>query len=261
MGVVLLWFPDTARLHPADDPEVGKIGILALALLLLGTSRCYANTDWDNAKIPFLSGGGGTATPESVGAIGKPADAALPETDFAKWFSTDATADPYDPAVWKAVDAFFASASTSAGWADACKKAGAVAGAERTARPEIGALACSDNANVTLIQRFALQLLGVRAEVALWVRGVPGHGTAGIEGRQGELRLMCAVDVVGREGGTASPFAEACTKSLDQSYRAGGAASTFIALGQAYAVVAAEIARRDPTVDAEPVTFADPKTP
>ena len=257
----MLRFPDTSANAPTDDPDMGKIGIFALVLLLLGTSRCYVGTDWDNVKIPFLSGGVAASAPVSVGAIGKPAELALPETDFAKWFSTDAAADPFDPAVWKATDAFFASASTSAGWADACKKVGAVAGADRTARPEIGALACSDNPNVTLIQRFAIQVLGARAEVALWVRGVPGHGTAGIGGRQGELRLMCAVDVVGREGGATSPFAVACTKALDQSYRAGGGLSTFTSLGEAYTLIAAEIAKRDPTIDAEPATFADPKTP
>ena len=257
----MLRFPDTSPGSSADDPDVGKIGILALALVLLGTSRCYANTDWENAKIPFLSGGAGATTPESVGAIGKPAEPALPETDFARWFSTDAAADPLDPVVWKAIDAFFASASTFAGWADACKKAGTAAGADRTAKPKLGALACSDNANVTLIQQFALQLLGTQAEVALWVRGVPGHGTAGIAGRQGELRLMCAVDVVGREGGTVSPFAEACTKALDQSYRTGGGATTFTVLGEAYTLIASEIAKRDPTIDAEAVTFGVAKTP
>ena len=235
---------------------MGKIGILALVLVLLGTSRCYANTDWDNVTIPFLSGAASVPEPASVGAIGKPSDPALPDTDFTKWFATDPAADPYDPAVWKAIDGFFASASTSAGWADACKKAGAAAGADRVAKPEIGALACSDNPNVTLIQRFALQLLGTRAEVALWIRGVPGHGNAGIEGRQGELRLMCAVDVIAREGGDSSPFTQACAKALDQSYRTGGGAATFKALGDAYALVSAEIAKRDPTVDAEAATFA-----
>ncbi len=234
---------------------MGKFGILALALLLLGSARCYARTDWENAKIPFLSGTAAAVAPASVGSIGKPAEVALPETDFAKWFSVEPTADPYDPTVWIAVDTFFASASTPSGWAEACKKAGAAAGGDRAAKLELGALGCSDNANVTLIQRFALQVLGTRAEVALWVRGVPGHGNAGIQGRQGELRLICAIDVVAREGGPGSVFAQACAKALDQAYTLGDGATTFLTLGDAYKLVATEIAKRDPTIDPEPATF------
>ena len=250
------------RRAPTDDLDVGKIGILAVALLLLGSARCYSRTDWENAKIPFLSGSPVVSAPASVGSIGKPAEVALPETDFAKWFSIDPKADPYDPTVWIAVDRFFASASTPAGWADACKKAGAAAGADRVAKPELGALGCSDQPNVTLIQRFGVQVLGTRAEVALWVRGVPGHGNAGIQGRQGELRLMCVVDVIAREGGPGSVFAQACAKALDQAYTVGDGNTTFVALADAYKLVAAEVARRDPTIDPEPAVFgADAKKP
>jgi len=234
---------------------MGKFAILGVAGLLLLLARTYANTNWDDLQIPFLSGDPAPSTPASVESIGAAAEVKLPETDFATWFPVEPPADPYAPAYWLEVDAYFATARTPAGWTEACKKAGAAAGSERTAKPLLAALGCSDDPSLAQVQRFALQLLGVQAETALWIRGVPGHSNAGIQGRQGEARLMCSNDVIAREGGDASPFAQACEKALDESYMAGNGATTFAALGEAYALIAAEIARRDPTIDPEPASF------
>ncbi len=240
---------------------MGKFAILGVAGLLLLLARTYANTNWDDLRIPFVPGDPAPSTPASVGNIGSIAEVKLPETDFAKWFPVEPPADPYGSAHWLEVDAYFAAARTPTGWSDACKKAGAAAGADRTAKPELGALGCSDDASLAQVQRFALQLLGIRAETALWIRGVPGHSNAGIQGRQGEARLMCSNDVIAREGGEASPFALACEKALDQSYMAGNGSATFAALGEAFTLIAAEIARRDPTIDPEPASFGGATAP
>jgi hypothetical protein len=240
---------------------VGKLGLFGVLLLLFGTVRLYG-LDWEHVQIPLVSGGGAVAAaPASVQAIGKPAEVKLPEIDFKKWFQADAV-DPYDPQVWAAVDAFYAVAGTKDGWVAACKAASAGAGKERPAAGDIGALGCSDSPAVTLVQQFQVSILGARAEVALWVRGVPGHGTAGIEGRQGEIRLACRNDVIAREGGAASPYAAACAKALDAGWKTGDGPATFTALGEAYKLVAAEIAKRDPTIDPEPAFYgAEVKKP
>jgi len=36
-----------------------------LVLLLLGSARCYSRTDWENVKIPFLSGATADVAPAS----------------------------------------------------------------------------------------------------------------------------------------------------------------------------------------------------
>lgn len=231
---------------------MGKFVILLVALALLGTARLYAS-DLDGASIPFLSKGASAKTPAYVTAMGTPAaEAALPEIDFATWFTPDPAADPYDVPTWQSVDAFYTAAQSQAGWTEVCKKAGAAAGADRAANQAAGALACSDIPGVTLVQKFVLDVMGTRAALALWIRGAPGAGLHAVEGRQGEVRLMCAIDVIAREGGTGSPYAEACAKALNTAYLAGDTKATFDSLGEAYTLVAAEIARRDPTVDPEP---------
>lgn len=238
---------------------MGKIGLFFVALALLGAARCY-NSDMDTSGLPIIGAKASAKAPAYVSAMGTPAAVTLPEIDFTKWFSQEAAegvpADAYSPTTWGQVDAFFAVARTQAGWTEACKKATEAAGAERATKPEIGALACSSDPAVTPIQRFAVQILGVRAEVALWIRGVPGHGRGGVSGRQGELRLMCAVDVIAREGGADSAYARACTLALDTSYTTGDNKATFDALGQAYTLVATEIASRDPKTAAEPAYYA-----
>lgn len=237
---------------------MGKIGIVLVALMLLGAARCYS-ANLDLSGLPVVGSTPAVVTPAHVASIGTPAAVTLPEIDFTKWFSAEgaegAPADTYNPTTWSQVDAFFAASRTQAGWTEACKKAAEAAGAGRAANPEIGALACSADPAVTLVQRFAVQILGARTEVALWIRGVPGHSQGGISGRQGEIRLMCAVDVISREGGADSVYAQACAKALDTSYLAGDPAATFAALGEAYSLVAAEIAARDPEVASEPAYY------
>lgn len=237
---------------------MGKIGIFFVALMLLGVARCYS-ANLDVSGLPPGGGSPAAVAPAYSASIGTPAAVTLPEIDFAKWFSPEGAegvrADPYNSTAWSQVDAFFAASRTQAGWTGACKKAAEAAGADRSAKPEIGALACSADPAVTPIQRFAVQVLGARAEVALWIRGVPGHGQGGVSGRQGEIRLMCAIDVIAREGGADSVYAQACAKALDTSYLSGDPAVTFTALGEAYMLVAAEIVARDPGVASEPAYY------
>lgn len=225
---------------------------------LLATARCY-NADLVGAMADLPVVGAIVApappAPKYVSAIGTPAPSKLPEIDFTTWFPTDPAADAYNVATWTAIDEFVASSGTQAGWTEACKKAGAAAGNDRGAALLAGALGCSDDATVTQLQLFAVNVLGVRAAVALWVKGAPGGTTGAVEGRQGEVRLACAVEVVARQGGPDSVFGQACAKALDSSYRSGDAAATFAALGEAYALIAAEIAKRDPTIDPEPGYF------
>ncbi len=236
---------------------MGKSGIFLVALMMLGTVKCYGA---DLASLPFVaSKAAPPPAPAYVAAIGTPAAISLPEIDFKKWFTGETTADapidPYSPAQWQEVDAFFAVARTQAGWTEACKKASAAAGADRAANAEVGVLACSADPAVTPIQQFAVQILGTRAEVALWIRGVPGHSIGGISGRQGALRLACAVDVITREGGADSAYAQACKLALATAYAAGDGKATFDALGEAYKLVATEVAKRDPKTASEPAYF------
>lgn len=238
---------------------MGKIGILFVALLLLGTARCYG-ASLDLSGVPVLGAQPVASTPAYVSAMGTPAAVTFPEMDLSKWFTAEAPesgapADEYDPGFWAEVDAFFAASRTPAGWSEACKKASDAAGADRATKPETGALACSANPAVTPVQHFAAQVLGARAALALWVRGVPGYSQGSVSGRQGEIRLMCSVAVIAREGGADSAYEQACTRALDTSYITGNPAATFAALGEAYSLVAAEIATRDPKTASEPAYY------
>ncbi len=239
---------------------MGKFGVLFVALLLLGTARCYG-ASIDIAGLPVVGAQPAPAAPAYVTSMGTPAAVTLPEMDLSRWFSTEAPesgapADTYDPAFWAEVEAFFAASRTPAGWAEACKKASDAAGADRATKSEIGALACSANPAVPPVQRFAVQVLGARAALALWIRGTPGSSQGAVSGRQGEARLMCSVDVIAREGGAGSAYEQACTKALDTSYLTGDPAATFAALGEAFSLIAAEIAVRDPKTASEPAYYA-----
>jgi hypothetical protein len=242
---------------------LGKLGLFALVLALFTTARCY-NADYaaslSNLPIVGLMVSPPAVVPAYVNAIGTPAAVTVPETDFKKWFPSDATVDPLDPAVWGGIDAFLATTGTQAGWAEACKKAGAAAGADRSANPKVASLACSSDASVTQFQQFAAKLLATQAAVALWLKGAPGGTLSAIQGRQGELRVLCNSSLVSRQPAT-SPFVAACTKALDASYLANGGAATFTALGDAYGLAADEIAKLDPTVDAEAGYFGEAKKP
>jgi hypothetical protein len=252
-----------------------KLAVGALSVLLLGLAA-LSMADFSGG-IPFIAPKAAPTTPAYVEAIGTPAAVELPEVDMSTWFvepapdgddedvaedeeapATEAepAIDRYDPARWQQVASFLEHVRTQAGWAEGCAVATSAAGADRTASPLVGALACSDIASVTLVQQFAAAVLGAQAEVALWMRGVPGYGPAGLEARQGAIRLMCAVDVIAREGGDGSTYAEACALALDASYRTGDGPATFDAFGQAYALAAADIAARDATTDAEPGYYA-----
>ena len=90
---------------------------------------------------------------------------------------------------------------------------------------------------------------------------MPGHSLGGVQARQGELRLMCAIDVIAREGGPDSTYAQACGLALDASYGSGDAPATFDALGQAYGLAAADIAARDTTTESEPAFYTVPCLP
>jgi len=246
---------------------VGKLGILAVALLMLGTARCY------NADLVAAAGGipvvgamfapAAPPAPKYVSAIGTPAPSQLPDSDMKTWFSPQgangAAADPYDVTTWRAVAAFAAASGTKAGWAEVCKKAADAAGADRTASPALGALACSADGTVTGLQRFAVELLAMRAEVAFYIKGAPGSSLAAIQARQGQLRLECTTGLVSRQGGAGSPFGQACALALATAYLGGDAPATFTALGDAYTAVAAELAKRDPKIAQEPSYFEPSK--
>jgi hypothetical protein len=197
-----------------------------------------------------------------VPAIGTPAAVTLPEVRFDSWFADAPDADPLAFVPWQEIATFQAVAQTTAGWTEACKAAAAAAGNERSSKPLIAAIACSDDPSVTTVQRFALLVLGARAHTALWMRGVPGFNTAGIQARLAQVGAACNADVAARDAAAGTPFATACELAADDSYQSGDGAATFAALGKAYETLAQEIARRDPTVDAEAHFFESaPATP
>ena len=104
---------------------------------------------------------------------------------------------------------------------------------------------------MTALQRLALQVLGTEAALALWIAGEPGHGEAAVDGRQGEVRLVC--DAVERAEGADSPVALACADALDLAWQAGDRETSREALAGAYSALATEIALRDPETEPEPV--------
>ena len=240
---------------------MGKIGLLVVVLALFSTVRCY------NADLAASLGGlplvgpmvsAPAVAPAYVETIGKPAVSPLPETDVSKWFVADPASDPYSPSLWAAIDSYMTAAGTQSGWAEVCKKVSGAAGADRVANPQLGALACSDDGSVTAFQRFVVEALATRASVALWLKGAPGGTLAAIQGRQGEIRVLCASSLVARQSATASPWPAACAKALDLAYLANDGATTFAALGEAYTAAATEIARLDPTIDQQPGYFDAP---
>lgn len=245
---------------------MGKVGLVVVALALLGMARLY-RVDMAGALggLPVVGAIVSPAPPppQYASKIGSVAPASLPETDFTTWFPTDAAADPYDVTTWTAIEAYVSASKTQAGWTDVCKKVAEASGTDRAANPLLGALACSDDPTVTQLQKFAMQLVGTRGMVALWMKGASGASTGAIQARQAEMRLSCAVEVVARQGGADGPFGQACAKAFDTAYLGGDGTTTFAALGEAYTLVAAEIARRDATIDPEPGYFGTPqkKTP
>ena len=236
---------------------MGKFAILGLAGVMLLMARCYnADLEASLGSLPIVGAmvSPPPAAPAYVASIGKPAANTFPESDLKSWFAADAK-DPLAVDTWRAIASFAAIAGTKAGWAEACKKATEAAGAERASNPALGALACSADGTVTAIQRFAVGLLAMRAEVALYIRAVPGSSTSAIQARQGELRLLCSVDAVARQGGTGSALATACSQALETAYLTGDAPATFATLAAAYTSVAADIAARDPKTAPEPGYF------
>ena len=238
---------------------MGQVLYLIVVLSLLGTVRCYnADLAASLSTVPIVGpmiSPPPPPPPAYVAAIGTPAPATLPETDFTKWFPAEATADQFDPVIWAAIRDFVSTTRTEAGWTAACKKVGAAAGADRAAAKNLGPLACSADPSVTNVQGFATGILAVQAEVALWVKGAPGSSIGAIQGRQGELRLLCSADSLRRQGTPDGPFAQACTRALETAYVAGDGKTTFTALSAAYTLVAAEIAKRDPKIAPEPAFF------
>jgi hypothetical protein len=241
---------------------VGKFGIAGLALLLLFTARCY-NADVEGALsgLPLL---GAIVSPPApvpgyVDDIGKLAAVQLPASDPKTWFPAAtgeaAPADPLDVARWRDIAAAAEAGGTAAGWAELCKKAATAAGADRAAEPRLGALACSANGTVTGLQRVALGLLAMEAQVALYLRGAPGSSLSAIAARQGELRLACTVEVIARLGGPATAYGQACAGALATAYLEGNAAGTFAALEASYTLLAGEIAKLDPKTASEPGYF------
>lgn len=249
----------------ADDPGVVKKALFAFILLaFLGTARCY-NADLASAfgALPVVGPmvQPPPETPAYVRAIGTPAPAALPETDLATWFPAEAPADPYNAKLWKEIDLFLTHAQTQAGWTEACKKVSAAAGSERAANPKLGALACSSDPTVTQLQQFAGHVLATQAAVALWMKGELNGSTGAIQGRQAELRVLCTASVVARQGAPETAWSQACAKVMDASYLKGDGPATFTALGDAYQLVAAELAKLDPEIDPEPGYFGPAATP
>ncbi|MGH2633162.1 MAG: hypothetical protein ACRDG3_07115 [Tepidiformaceae bacterium] len=242
---------------------MGKVVFALVLVMFLGTARCY-NADFAGAAAGLPLVGAMVAppptTPAYVKVIGTPAADKLPTADLSKWFPANAT-DPYDPVMWASVRDVLAFAGTQAGFTEVCKLASTAAGANRTAHPEVGAIACSADPSVTGEQPFAIDLLDVRAELALWVKGAPGSSVQAIGALQGEIAVLCGGDAVARNGGPASPFAQACAKAADTSYLKGDAKTTFTALGDASTLIAGDIATKDPKVAATPAFFGATATP
>lgn len=255
-------FQKSAR--PADDPFVAKYLVLVVVLLMAGAalaSTLRVEQVQANPLVAFVFPPNQAAPPDYVDSIGNTAPVDTPDANYETWFAAgnaeDAGAerDPLDIATWQEVAAVAAVANTETGWAEVCDAAGDALALDRVDEPLLGALGCSDDPSVTRVQQFAVQILDTQAHLALWIRGAPGFSLASVQARQGEVRLQCAVDVVAREGGEGSPYAEACALALDTAYLSGGGLTTFEALAAAYALVAGEIAARDPAVDAEPAFF------
>ncbi|MDZ7727492.1 MAG: hypothetical protein U5Q44_04455 [Dehalococcoidia bacterium] len=235
-----------------------KVLIGVVALLLLATASCYQLDVEDSPVAALLFPAPEAPEPEYADDIGTPADVELPQDiDFEGWFLPEDERGPDvdEHARLTAMAAFHAEGQTTTGWAEVCPLASQATGDDRIANPEIGALACSDDPYVTLLQRFAVHLLGTQAHTALWMRGAPGYSVASIESRQAEMRLMCTVEVIARRGGEDSPYARACTLALDEAYQEGDAEATLEALDEAYGLLAEEIAAIDPTVAAEPAFY------
>lgn len=238
---------------------MGKVLYLIVLFSLLGTARCYnADLAASLSTVPVVGpmiSPPPAPPPAYVAAIGTPAATTLPEIDFKKWFPTDPAADPLDPVMWAAIRDFVSTARTEAGWTEACKKVTAAAGADRAAAANLGPLACSADPSVTNVQGFATAILAIQAEVALWVKGAPGSSIGAIQGKQGELRLLCSADSLRRQGTPDGPFAQACAKALETAYMAGDGKATFTAVSEGYTLVAAEIATRDPKIAPDPAFF------
>lgn len=228
---------------------MGRIVVTGVAVLLFGVAQLWM-ADFDDVRIPFLlPADAAPAVPASIRTLGTPAAGTPGEVD-PSWFAPAEGADPLDPDRWAALAAFAAEAK-GPGWPAACAKTSSVAGADRTANPGLGALACSGDASLAGTQRFALQILAAQAEVALWMRAVPGHSSSGVSARLGEIRFLCTAEHVAREGGPGSVYGRACTTALANPSLAAGGQALFAALDTAYREVAAEIARRDPSIEPE----------
>ena len=233
---------------------MGRLGILATLLALITATRCYS-ANWDSAvaALPFTQSA--ASAPASLASIGKSAAPSLPDSDFKKWFSTDPAADPYDPLVWADIASATATAGNQAGWAAVCAKVGAAAGSDRAANPALAALACSDAPAVTALQQFAVDVLAAQAAVALWIDHAPDASVPAIASRQAQVRLDCGTFILAAGASAGSPFSAACAKAADTAYLSGDGKTTFTALGDAYALVAGEIARQSPKVAQAPVYF------
>jgi len=244
---------------------VVKKALFALILVaFLGTARCYhadLGAAFGSAPIVGPMVQPPETAPDYLKAVGTPAPVTLPEADVATWFPAEPPADPYSPATWQGIQAFATVAQTPDGWIAACKKVAETAGTDRTANPKLGALACSADPTVTQFQRFAVQVLGAQASLALWIKGDAGSSLAAVQARQAELRVTCATSVVGRQGPATTPWAEACTKALDASYLSGDPPATFTALAAAYELAANEIAKLDPAIATEPAFAGAAATP
>ncbi len=202
---------------------------------------------------PLLEPQPAQQSPKYVSSIGTPAAVTLPETDFATWFPEKPRTDPYETPFWTVVDKVTGNASTSGGWAEVCKKVSTATGADRTAKQKLGALACSDDPTVTQLQRLVVLVLNAQAGLALSVKGVPEFGLGTLQGRQGEIRVICIIETA--RLGVDSAVAQACGKALDLSYLAGKPADTFTSLGEAYTLLATAVATQSPKTAAEPATF------
>jgi hypothetical protein len=242
---------------------VGKYVLVLVVLLMAGAalaSTLRVEQVEANPLVALVFPPDSQPVPAYVEDIGTAPGVNLPQADYKAWFAPgdefDEERDPLDVATWQEVAAFAAEARSEAGWSAACAAAGGVVTLDRVDEPLLGALGCSDDPSVTRVQQFALQLLDTQAHLALWIRGAPGFAIANVQARQGEVRLQCAVEVVAREGGEASPYAAACALAMDIAYLSGDGKATFEALGEAYALVAAEIARRAPGIDPQPASFS-----
>lgn len=189
------------------------------------------------------------AAPAYVETIGTPAPIeVLPELTVETWWPDDPESTA---STLRNAREWLVAAQTQSGWTALCTAATAAAGSERSLEaPELGALACSDDATVTRLQLFAALVLRLVPETQGYLDGSPGSSKTDFESTLAQIRVECTAGFASRMAATAE-VAAACALP--------GAGLTPTGLVEqsagVYRGLATRIATMDPTVDSGPVFF------